>query len=190
MKTMTEMASLQNHLLIAMPGLADPNFSKSVTYLCQHSAAGALGIVINRSSGLNLAQLLEQMNIPCVNRQLSSHPVLLGGPVEPHRGFVLHARKGSWMHCQAISEHICLTTSRDILEALAQSEGPEDYLIALGCAGWGSGQIEQELLDNSWLNTPADDSILFTTPLEQRWTQATTLLGIDPSRLAEYSGRA
>jgi len=190
MKLMTEMASLRNHLLIAMPGLTDPNFAKSVTYLCDHSNDGALGIVINRSSGMSMTQLLKQMEISCSNGRLSTAPVLIGGPVEPQRGFVLHMQPGPWMHSQSVGEQLYLTTSRDVLEALGQGQGPTDFLVALGCAGWGSGQIEQEILDNSWLSTPATESILFSTPLDQRWVQATTLLGVDPARLTEYSGRA
>lgn len=179
---------LTGQFLIAMPGLADPNFAHTVTYLCQHSAQGALGIVISRPLEIRLGSILESMQIPIQDERAAELPVYLGGPVQPERGFVLHSPVGNWQGTLAISDEIGLTASRDILEAIAAGEGPEKCLIALGYAGWGEGQLEQEILENSWLNVPADHAILFDLPPAQRWKAAALRLGVDLNLLSLQAG--
>ncbi len=179
---------LTGQFLIAMPTLADPNFAHTVTYLCQHSAHGAVGIVISRPLNMSLADILESMQIPIQDERAAALPVYLGGPVQPERGFVLHSPVGNWQGTLAVSDEIGLTTSRDILEAIAAGSGPSRCLIALGYAGWGEGQLEREILENSWLNAPADPDILFDLPPAQRWKAAALRLGIDLSLLSWQAG--
>lgn len=179
---------LTGQFLIAMPTLADPNFSQTVTYLCQHSAQGALGIVISRPLDIRLGRILDSMQIPIQNPHAAELPVYFGGPVQPERGFVLHSPVGDWQGTLAINDEIGLTTSRHILEAIAAGEGPEKCLIALGYAGWGEGQLEREILENSWLNAPADLDILFDLPPAKRWRAAALRLGIDLRLLSSQAG--
>lgn len=181
---------LTGHLLIAMPALADPNFHRTVTYLCAHSEEGAMGLVINRPTDLKLADVLGQMEIPTTNHAVNDMPVLQGGPVSRERGFVLHQPAGDWEATLRVSDRIGVATSRDILSEIAGGRGPCRSLVALGYAGWGAGQLEQEVLDNAWLSGPSHDSILFDTPYEERWESAARLLGIDPGRLSTQAGHA
>ncbi len=183
--------SLANQFLIAMPGLDDPNFSGAVTLLCHHSTEGAMGLLLNRASDFTLGELMAQMGFHDIDSSLASRPVLSGGPVEPERGFVLHSPDaGPFESSFTISEQIQLTTSRDVLEALAHGEGPRHALIALGYAGWSAQQLEAELQQHAWLSVDADAKVVFEVPLEQRWNAATRLIGIDPSALSSYSGHA
>jgi len=182
--------SLKNQLLIAMPGLADPNFFHTVTFICEHTDSGAMGIVINRPTDIRVGEVLEQMDIEPGSRQAMQDQVFLGGPVEEQRGFVLHSGVRGWDSTLRITEDLSVTTSRDILEAMARGEGPEQSLVALGYAGWGGGQLEQELLDNAWLTAPANQVILFDLPPEQRWQAAAELLGVDLATLSSDSGHA
>lgn len=186
--TQPDATCLTGQFLIAMPTLADPNFAQTVTYLCQHSAHGAMGIVISRPLNIPLADILESMRIPIQDECTANMPVYLGGPLQPERGFVLHCPVGNWQGTLAISDAIGLTTSRDILEAVASGSGPEKCLIALGYAGWGEGQLEREILENAWLNVPADPEILFDLPPTQRWKAAALRLGIDLDRLSLQAG--
>ena len=181
---------LTGHLLIAMPTLADPNFHRTVTYLCAHSEEGAMGLVINRPTDLKLADMLGQMEIPATNLAVTDMPVLQGGPVSRERGFVLHQPAGDWEATLRVSDQIGVATSRDILSEIAEGRGPCRSLVALGYAGWGAGQLEQEVLDNAWLSGPGHASILFDTPYEERWESAARLLGIDPGRLSSQAGHA
>lgn len=182
---------LGNHFLIAVPGLNDPSFSRSVTLVCQHNEEGAMGLMLNRVSDYRLGDVLEQMQIRTDDEALAASPVLLGGPVQPERGFVLHDADGaSWDSTFQVSPSLCLTTSRDILAAMARGEGPRQALVALGYAGWSEGQLENELQDNAWLTVEADRAILFETPLEQRWAASARLMGVDLSLLTAYSGHA
>ncbi|MBV6413264.1 MAG: hypothetical protein OMOMHJEC_01076 [Xanthomonadales bacterium] len=181
---------LANHLLIAMPGLADPNFSRGVTFLCQHSAEGALGIVVNRLSNFRLGEVLEQMQISTSVRGLAEQPVYAGGPVQTDRGFVVHAPGDAWDSTFKVSDEVAVTTSRDVLAAMAQGRGPQRALVALGYAGWGAGQLEDEIRGNAWLSVPAQGSILFETPLETRWQAAAMLAGVDMRLLIDYAGHA
>ncbi len=184
------MNSLSGHLLIAMPSLADANFSKTVTYICEHNEKGALGIVINRPLKISLSNVLEQMELEVSDPDIANDTVFLGGPVQEQRGFVLHTPLRAWNSTLAVGEHIGLTTSRDILVDMSQGRGPGQSLVALGYAGWGAGQLEHELMQNSWLHGPADDAILFELPAEHRWQAAADKLGIDLNLLSATAGHA
>src|SRR5688572_8540674 len=181
---------LANQLLIALPALADSNFARSVALICQHDADGAMGIVVNRASEYTLGEVLGQMGLEGGDESMRAQPVLAGGPVHPERGFVLHDGGMQWDSTMAITEQLFLTTSRDILEAMARGEGPENAIVALGCAGWGSGQLEHALTENDWLTAPADPELLFDLPLESRWQAAAGRIGVDFAHLADYSGHA
>ncbi len=181
---------LQEQMLIAMPAMADPNFARSVTLLCQHSEAGAIGITINRLSSFTLGEVLIQLGIPCKDEKLSSSRVLEGGPVSPDHGFVLHSPVDGFESSISINDDIMVTTSRDILIAIATGEGPRQFLVALGYAGWGNGQLESELRQNAWLSVPADKAILFEAPLQSRWERAVAILGIDIDHLHGVGGHA
>jgi len=184
-------AYLNNQLLIAMPTLADPNFSHSVTLICEHSDRGALGIVINRPLEMKMSDVLEQLSLPTGDPRLRDMPVLRGGPVQPERGFVLHRPSPrEWDSTLPISGALHVTTSRDVLAAMAQGEGPAQAVVALGYAGWDAGQLEEELLQNAWLTVPCDESLIFDLPFEQRWHAAARLLGVDLSRISHQAGRA
>jgi putative transcriptional regulator len=180
---------LANQFLVAMPSLDDDNFNHSVTLMCEHNDQGALGLVINRPLSLHLGEMLDQMGLP--RGQLQGDPIVYwGGPVQPERGFVVHTAPGDWDSTLSIDADLYVTTSRDILNAIGNGEGPRQYFVALGYAGWGAGQLDDELLRNAWLNTPVDRSILFHTPANERWRAATRLLGVDISHLASVAGHA
>ena len=183
-------AALNNQLLIAMPGMADPNFNSTVTLICEHNAEGALGIVINRPLNLKLGGLFEQLSIQTDNPILAQSAVLHGGPVAPERGFVLHDAGYRFESSVTVSADIQLTLSRDILDAIAAGKGPPKSVVALGYAGWEAGQLEAEILANSWLNVAANPEIVFDAPFADRWKMATRLLGIDVSQLAPDAGHA
>ena len=179
---MAENTYFNNQFLVAMPGLLDPNFNHSVTLLCEHNDQGALGLVINRATDLKLADMLEHMKL--------SHPALdpvhlvhWGGPVQTERGFVIHTEAGSWESTLKVADELYITTSKDILSAIGRGEGPKRFLVALGYAGWAAGQLEHEIKENSWLNTPVDRAILFEAPVAARWEAATRLLGVDVTQL-------
>lgn len=182
--------SFANHFLIAMPAMLDPNFARGVTLVFQHDEDGAMGIMINRRSDFTLGEVFAQMHIVNDSADLAARPVLLGGPVQPERGFVVHDDTREWGSTLRVHERLAVTTSRDILDAIARGEGPKRTLMALGYAGWGAGQLEVELAENAWLTVPADEAILFETPIESRWQAAAGRIGVDMDRLADYSGRA
>ncbi len=179
-----------DHFLIAMPGLDDPNFSHTVTYICEHNADGAMGIVINRPSELTLRAVLEHVGVEQFTGQGLEQPVFSGGPVQPEHGFVIHTPHGHWDSTLQVNEQVAVTTSKDILGAIGAGSGPEHFLLALGYAGWGPGQLEQEMADNAWLSGPADLKILFELPADQRWAAAAALLGVDLSLLSSEVGHA
>ena len=182
--------TLANQLLIALPTLADPHFSRSVALVCQHDADGAMGVVINRASEYTLGEVFRQMGIDSDDDGLKALPVLAGGPVHPERGFVIHDGAREWDSSLAIADGLYVTTSRDVLEAMARGEGPASATVALGCAGWDAGQLEHELVENSWLTVPADAEVLFALPLEARWQAAAGRIGVDLARMADYAGHA
>ncbi len=187
---MTIETSLRDHFLIAMPALSDPNFDHSVTYICEHNEEGAMGILINRQMEITIAEVLTQMEIEPSNHFDTSLKIYDGGPVQPGQGFVLHSPVGAWESSLQVGEETALTTSRDILTAIAHGEGPKQFLVALGYAGWGPGQLEQELADNTWLSCPADTHILFELPIAERWAAAAALLGIDLNLLSSEIGHS
>jgi putative transcriptional regulator len=181
---------LQQQMLIAMPAMADPNFSRSVTLLCQHNEEGAIGITINRHSGFTLGDLFFQLNMPCESQETSAMMVLEGGPVSPDHGFVLHTPVEGFDSSILINDEIMVTTSRDVLAAIALGKGPKQFLVALGYAGWGDGQLEWEMRQNAWLSVPADKGILFESDLKNRWENAIGKLGIDINDLHGVGGHA
>lgn len=184
------MRSLQDHFLIAMPAMGDPNFNETVTYLCKHDAEGALGIIINRPTDMPLGEIFKQLSLDVRDQQRAVQPVLAGGPVARDRGFVLHQSSEPYGSTVTTGGDIRLTVSPDILAAVAAGEGPDPVLVALGYAGWAAGQIEAELAANAWLSVQADPSVLFATPYEQRWAAAVGLLGVDIHQIASYAGHA
>jgi putative transcriptional regulator len=181
---------LTNQFLVAMPGLVDPNFARTVTYICEHNADGAMGIIVNRPINFHLGEMLDQLEIMVTNFAARKLPIYLGGPVQPDRGFVLHTGESIWNSTLRITPQINITTSKDILEAIACGDGPPQILIALGYAGWAKGQIENELSTNTWLSTPSTSEILFRLPVEQRWRAAGRLIGIDLDLVSLESGHA
>jgi putative transcriptional regulator len=187
-------AYLTNQLLVAMPTLDDPNFAQSVTLICEHTDQGALGIIINRPMKMSLGEVFDQLSLCPSDPRLAEQPVLRGGPVQGDRGFVLHPpaadRTTGWESTLQVSPTLQVTSSRDILNSIARGAGPEQAVIALGYAGWEAGQLEEEIRSNAWLNVPVDETILFATPVEQRWHAAVRLLGIDFGRLANHAGHA
>ena len=182
--------NLTHHFLIAMPSMADPNFSRTLTYIAEHSERGALGVIVNRPIDMDLAGLFERVDIPLENPRIAQQPVYFGGPVQTDRGFVLHRPAGQWSATLSVNDEIGMTSSRDILEALAKDTPAQDVLVSLGYSGWDAGQLEQELADNAWLSTPADASIIFDLPPEERLAAAMQLMGIDFANLSEDAGHA
>jgi putative transcriptional regulator len=181
---------LTNQLLIAMPGMADPNFSTTVTLICEHNDDGALGIIINRPLNLSLSGLFEQLSADDAHPDVASRPVMAGGPVGTERGFVLHSKEHSFENTLTVSDDIQLTLSRDVIDSMAIGDGPAKSLVAIGYAGWEPGQLENEMLSNSWLNVDATPELVFDTPFEERWNCAARLLGIDISSISPDAGHA
>lgn len=192
---MSDIFSLTNHFIIAMPSLNDPNFEQSVSYICEHNDEGAMGVVVNRPTDLTFADLCEQLDIEISDSDTSNYPVYEGGPVEVDRGFILHSPIGDWDSTLEVTKDIGLTMSQDIIEAIADgyssdSNPPKHFIITLGYAGWSEDQIEDEIAANVWLNVPASDKILFHTPTENRWTAAAATLGINLQTLSSDIGHA
>ena len=182
--------SLRDHFLIAMPSLTDALFAHSITYLCEHSEHGAMGIVINHPLDLCLEEVLEHLELSASGRLLEI-PVMAGGPVHMDRGFVLHRpTEESWESTLDVTDEVALTTSRDILAAIARGRGPRDSLFALGYAGWSAGQLEAEISENSWLTLPADSTIIFDTPYHLRASAAAAKLGVDMNLISAEAGHA
>lgn len=181
--------SFKNQFLVAMPGLDDEHFGHAVTLMCEHSDQGAIGLVINRPIELKLTDMMAQMGLAHEAIDVD-HTVYWGGPVQSERGFVIHKAPAGWESCMPITDSLYITTSRDILKAIGQGEGPTEYIVVLGYAGWSAGQLESEMLNNSWLNTPVDQAILFKTPIRDRWQAATRLLGVDVTQISFGAGHA
>lgn len=182
--------NLAQHFLIAMPAMADPHFARTLTYICEHNDQGALGIVVNRPTEMSLHTLLEQVSIPLGGEAFKSVPIHFGGPVQVDRGFVLHTPLGEWQSTLAVTSEIGLTTSKDILQAVARGEGPGKLFVTLGYAGWAPGQLENELAQNAWLTVQARPDVIFDLPAEKRLSAAMSLLGIDFASLSEQAGHA
>ena len=186
---------MTNQLLIAMPGMADPNFSTTVTLIWEHNDDGALGIIINRPLALKVSGLFEQLAIDGVsdednNSKAAENLVLAGGPVGIERGFVLHDDSDQYENTLSVSDGIQLTLSRDVIDAMASGDGPKQSLVAIGYAGWEPGQLESEMLANSWLNVPATPALVFDTPFSERWDSAARSLGIDIASISPEAGHA
>ncbi|HLQ84879.1 MAG TPA: YqgE/AlgH family protein [Salinisphaeraceae bacterium] len=178
----------RHQFLLAMPGSVSGNFDQSLTFIAEHNDDGAMGLVVNKPSDLSVGDMLAQMQIDADIHP--GIPVYWGGPVQPERGFVLHRDEGEWESTLHVGHGLAITTSRDILEAIGNGSGPADYLIALGYAGWGDGQLENEMLHNSWLNIPADAQIIFDTPVARRWAAAARLLGLEAHQLSTHVGHS
>ena len=181
---------LTNQFLVAMPALEDPNFRESVTFICEHNARGALGIIINRPMNVVLDDILKQLDLKASDPAMGATPVFLGGPVQPERGFVIHEPQGEWEATLKVGGALGVTTSRDVLAAMAGGAGPKRAFVALGYAGWSPGQLEEEIKSNSWLSAPADAAIIFDTPVDQRWQAAARSIGVELSLLSGDAGHA
>jgi putative transcriptional regulator len=186
--------NLADHFLIAMPSMLDPVFGGTVIYLCEHNAHGALGVIINKPTDMTMEVLLERIDLELEiaphRAPIDKKPVMFGGPVQVERGFVLHAPLGRFSSMMKVTNDVALTTSKDVLEAVAAGNGPERILVSLGCSGWGAGQLEQEIAKNGWLTVRADPNIVFDLPIEERFAAAMKLLGIDPMMLTGEAGHA
>jgi putative transcriptional regulator len=181
-------ANFTHHFLIAMPNMADPNFNGTLTYICDHGEQGALGVVVNRPIDLSLSTLFEQIGLSLPEGMQRS--VYFGGPVQTERGFVLHTPPKTFSSTLAVSDDVSLTTSKDVLEALSQGEGPDKFLVSLGYAGWSPGQLEEEMKNNAWLSVEADPAVIFDLAPEARLPAAMKLLGIDFAMLSDVAGHA
>lgn len=182
---------LTHHFLIAMPAMQEGVFAGTLTYICEHNENGALGIVVNRPTSLTMGEMFDQVKIPLHQQpKLGASPVYFGGPVQTERGFVLHNTQQKWESTLRINDKLSLTTSKDILEAMASGEGPRNIIVTLGYAGWDQGQLEHEVTENIWLTVPASEHILFDLPPEERLTAAMALLGVDYATLSEEAGHA
>ncbi len=183
-----------NQFLIAMPGMADDTFAGTVVYLCEHTERGALGLVINKPIDIKLKNLFEKVDLRLTGHDLAEQPVFFGGPVQTERGFVLHERRGEgsapYSSTMSVPGGLDMTTSKDVLEAMAEGGGPRRVLITLGCSGWQAGQLEDEIGRNGWLTVDADPAVIFDTPIEQRYDRAVSLLGFDPRMLSQEAGHA
>lgn len=187
---MTHRESLSNQLLIAMPGMADPNFNSTVTLVCEHTRDGAIGVVINRPLELELGNLFAQLEVSGSDTGAARKPVLSGGPVAPERGFVLHNSARDYDSSLPVSPGISLTMSRDIIDDMARGDGPEKALVALGIASWGAGQLDDEMLSNTWLTVPATPEIVFDVPFADRWRVAAMSIGVDINQISADAGHA
>ena len=182
--------NLTNHFLLAMPSMADPYFTKSLTYICEHTEQGALSVVINRPIDLKLKALFEQIDVTLNDQTLIDLPVYFGGPVQTDRGFVLHQPIGDWQSTLSVEDEVGLTTSKDILEALGNGGGPQKVLVTLGYAGWAPGQLEREISKNGWLTVRSLPKVIFEIPPEERYAAAMQMLGIDFASLSDEVGHA
>jgi putative transcriptional regulator len=186
--------NLANHFLIAMPSMLDPVFGGTVIYLCEHNAGGALGVIINKPTDMTIDVLLSRIDLVLKMAPdalpIDKDPVMFGGPVQVERGFVLHEPQGQFTSMMKVTDEIALTTSKDVLEAVAAGTGPRRVLVSLGCSGWSAGQLEDEILRNGWLTVPAEPGIIFDVPIEARFHAAMGLLGFDPMMLSGDVGHA
>jgi putative transcriptional regulator len=187
---MAIMSNLANHLLIAMPACKDPHFEKVVVYVCEHHEMGSVGLIINKPMEYKLELVFSQLQIEPLYAEQKKQPLLFGGPSQPERGFVIHKQVGQWRSSLILQDDVIITTSNDIIRAIANNEGPKDALVALGYSGWVSQQLETEILNNVWLVCPYNKEILYEVPFEQRWTYAGFSLGIDMNQLTSEVGHA
>jgi putative transcriptional regulator len=185
--------NLTNHFLIAMPSMHDPIFGGTVVYVCEHNDKGVLGVVINKPTDMTMDVLFDRIDLKLsegLKSTVSSAPIMFGGPVQDDRGFVLHSTGGRYSSSLAVTDEVAFTTSIDVLEAVANGDGPQRMLVSIGYAGWSPGQLEEEIGKNGWLTVGADAHVLFDLPVEERYNAAIKLLGIDPMMLAPEAGHA
>lgn len=187
---MTYKNSLANQLLIAMPSLDDGNFKRSLIYICEHHEQGSVGLVINQPMTWPLGFVFEQLNIEANSQKQKEKPLLFGGPEQPERGFVIHRQHGAWQSSLMLQEDVTVTTSNDIIRALATDQGPQDALVTLGYAGWATGQLEQEIKDDAWLVCPYASELLYDVPFENRWEAAGQSIGVNMIHFTGTSGHA
>lgn len=184
------MASLKGHFLMAMPSLRDPNFSETVTCICEHTAEGAVGVVINRlHAAINAGDIFEELGIAC-RAEASDIPVYWGGPVRMDEIFILHGQPSDWAGSLVVTADVALNNSLDVLQAIAAGRGPRPSLLCIGCAGWGPGQLEAEIGENAWLTCRIFRDVMFDLPVEERWNAAVRKMGIDPALLCDAAGHA
>lgn len=190
----TPRIDLTNQFLIAMPGIGNDTFAGSVVYLCEHTERGALGLVINKPIDIKLKNLFEKVELSLGQGDLAEQPVYFGGPVQTERGFVLHEKQsdgvGPYNSTMSVRGGLDMTTSKDVLEAMAGGGGPKRVLVTLGYSGWQAGQLEEEIGRNGWLTVDADPAVIFDTPIDKRYNRALSLLGIDPRMLSLEAGHA
>lgn len=182
--------SLANHLLIAMPSLHDPNFKKSVIYICEDQVQGTVGLIINQPSPYTLKMVFDQIQVEALKTESNNIPLLIGGPLQPERGFVIHRPVGSWNSSLALSDDVTVTTSNDIIRAIAANAGPSDALVTLGYVAWGSDQLQQEVMDNQWLVCPCTPELLYSVPFEERWEYAGLSIGVRMNQISDSIGHA
>lgn len=187
---MVNNSSLANHLLIAMPSLIDPNFKRSVIYVCEHHIRGTVGLIINRPLQFPLGLVFEQLQIQPITLDRNQLPLLFGGPVQPERGFVIHRPIGGWRSSLSLGDDVTVTTSNDIIRAIAANQGPKDVLVTLGYAGWGENQLEHEVRENIWLVCPYKAELLYDVPFSERWEYAGLTIGVKMDQLSDQSGHA
>ena len=187
---LTPTVNLTGHFLIAMPAMADKNFSRTLTLVCEHNDQGALGVIVNRPIDMSLEDLFERIDLTLESPRFQGQPVYFGGPVQTDRGFVLHRPVGNWQSTIDIGNGLGLTSSRDVLQSLGTETEPGEVLVTLGYAGWQAGQIEWEMAQNAWLTVRADSGIIFDLPPEERLVAAMQLLGVDFASLSDVAGHA
>jgi putative transcriptional regulator len=183
-------SNLCNHLLIAMPGMEDPNFAQTVTLICEHNEEGSFGVTLNRPVNLTVGELFSQLKIDSIDQTFLDISAVGGGPVHAGQGFVLHSTGRTWEGTLKVSDMVSVTSSRDILDDIAAGDGPDKFLLALGCASWEAGQLDEEILQNEWLTCPADSKIIFDTPHDECWKSAAQTLGIDVYLMSDTAGHA
>lgn len=182
--------SLTSQYLLATPNIQDPLFASSIVYICEHSIEGSMGVVINHLSDQTLEDIFDQLDIPCKDEKILNTQVFIGGPVKLQQGFVLHTPKGNWENSMLVGEEVFLTSSRDILEAIARNEGPDEFLVLMGFSGWAPGQLERELQENSWLTARASPQITYYHDIDQKWQMAFDTLGFNLDKLSPTTGNA
>lgn len=182
--------NLLDQLIVSMPTMTDPIFEHTIIYICEHNAEGAIGLILNRPIQMNATDIFQQMNIKYDKEKANKYQIMVGGPMQPERGFVLHSPFGKWKSSLQTGNKFVITTSKDILEALAIGEGPEEAMIVLGYSSWDGEQLIQEIMDNAWINCPATRELIFDTPSNKRWAAALNSIGINHSNIQSKSGHA
>ena len=186
----TTTSSFSNLLLVAMPAMSEPYFRHAVIYVCEHQTEGAVGLIINHPMQYEISMIFQQLNIEPIKVNLSKRPLLFGAPIQPERGFVIHKQTGDWKSSLNLRKDVIITTSNDIIRAIARDEGPKDLLVTLGFTGWAASQLEEEIKNDTWLVCPFKSEILYDIPFEKRWSYAGSILGVDMNKLSSQGGNA